>query len=155
MYLVYVPWQVVDEDDDMALAEGRRDERDATGKRVLKWLTSLEKHSIDKPESIDFIDAYGLVNCKYYLHELAEIARKRKQFTNDTKSVKKGPIESRPSGITYSVKKDKGKGKAKEVYQETLKEKHEAIEETTKKIINDVKGVLMFTDTPKLDYKVN
>ena len=95
------------------------------------------------------------MNRKYYLHELAEIARKRKQFTDDKKSVKKGLIESRPSGITYSVKKDKGKGKAKEVYQETLKDKHEAIEEIAKKVINDVKGVLTFQDKPKLDYKVN
>ena len=95
-----MPWQVVDEDDDMALAEGRRDGRDAMGKRVLKWLASVEKHSIDKPESIDFIDAYGLVNRKYYLHELAEIARKSKQFSDEKKLVKKGLIESRPSGIT-------------------------------------------------------
>ena len=90
----------------------------------------------------------------YKLQELAEIAKKRKQFTNE-KSVKKGPIESRPSGITYTIKKDKGKGKAKEIYQEMLKEKHEAIEKITKKIIKDIKGVLTFTDTPKLDYKVN
>ena len=89
----------------------------------------------------------------YKLQEFAEIAKKRKQFTNDKKSVKKGPIESRPSGITYTVKKDKGKGKAKEIYQETLKEKHEAIEKIAKQIIDE--GVLMFTDSPKLDYKVN
>ena len=91
----------------------------------------------------------------YKLSELAEIARKRKQFSNDKKLVKKGPIESRPSGITYSIKKDKGKGKAKEIYQETLKEKHEVIEKIAEKIIKDVKGVLTFTDTPKLDYRVN
>ena len=105
-----MPWQVVNEDDDVALAEGNRKGRDTTGKRVLEWLASLDEYSIDKPESIEFINAYGLVNRKYYLHELAEIARKRKQFSNDKKSVKKGPIESRPSGITYSVKKNKRKG---------------------------------------------
>ena len=76
------------------------------------------------------------MNRKFNLNELAEIARKRKQFSDDKKSVKKGPIESRPSGITYSVKKDKGKGKAKEIYQETLKDKHKAM---MKEIIN--KGV--------------
>ena len=95
------------------------------------------------------------MNRKYKLQELEEIAKKRKQFTDDKKLVKKGPIETRPTGITYTVKKDKGKGKAKEVYQETLKDKHEAIEKITKQIIDDVKGVLTFTDTPKLDYKVN
>ena len=31
-YPVYVPWQVVDEDDDVALGEGRRNGRDMTGK---------------------------------------------------------------------------------------------------------------------------
>ena len=91
----------------------------------------------------------------YKLKELAEIAKKRKQFSNNKKLVKKGPIESRPSGITYTVKKDKGKGKAKEVYQQMLKEKHKAIEKIAKKIIKDVKGVLTFTDTPKLNYRVN
>ena len=91
----------------------------------------------------------------YKLQELAEITKKRKQFTNDKKLVKKGPIESRPTGITYTIKKDKGKGKAKEIYQETLQEKHEAIERITKKIIDDIKGILTFTDFPKLDYKVN
>ena len=95
------------------------------------------------------------MNCKFDLHELAEIARKRKQFSDDKKSVKRGLIESKPSGITYSIKKDKGKGKAKEVYQEMLKDKHEVIEKITKQIIEDVKGVLTFTDTPKLDYRVN
>ena len=50
---------MVDEDDDVALGEGRRDGRDTTGKRVLKWLARLDKHSIEKPESIEFIDAYG------------------------------------------------------------------------------------------------
>ena len=155
VYPVNIPWKVIDEDDDMALGEARRNGRDVTGKRVLRWLTSLEECSIEKPESIDFIDAYGCVNRKFNLQELAEIAKKRKQYSDDKKSVKKGPIESRPSGITYSVKKDKGKGKAKEVYQETLKDKHEAIEKIAEKIIKDVKGILTFTDTPKLDYRVN
>ena len=36
-----------------------------------------------------------------------------------------------------------------------LKDKHEAIEKIAKQIIDDVKGVLTFTDEPKLDYKVN
>ena len=150
-----MPWQVVDEDDDVALGEGRRNGRDTTGKRVLKWLASLDKNSIEKLGSIEFINAYGGVDQQYKLKELAEIATKRKQFTNDTKSVKKGLIESRPTGITYTIKKDKGKGKAKEIYQETLKEKHEAIEKIAKKIIKHVKGVLTFTESPKLDYKVN
>ena len=91
----------------------------------------------------------------YKLQELAEIAKKRKQFTKEKKSVKKGPIESRLTGITYTVKKDKKKGKAKEIYQETLQEKHEVIERIAKKIIDDIKGILMFTNSPKLDYKVN
>ena len=90
----------------------------------------------------------------YKLQELAEIAKKRKQFTNE-KLVRKGPIESRPSSITYTVKKDKGKGKAKEIYQEMLQDKHKAIEKITKQIIDDVKGVLTFNESPKLDYKVN
>ena len=64
-------------------------------------------------------------------------------------------VESRPTGISYTVKKDKGKGKAKEVCQPMLKEKQEAIETITKKIILDVKGISTFEDKPKLDYKVN
>ena len=155
IYKVDVPWKVINEDDDMALGEARRNGREVTGKQVLQWLASLDECSIEKPESIDFIDAYGCVNRKFNLQELAYIAEKRKQYKDDKKSVKKGPIESRPSGITYSVKKDKGKGKAKEVYQETLNDKHEVIEKIAKQIIDDVKGVLTFTDTPKLDYKVN
>ena len=62
-------------------------------------------------------------------------------------------VESKPSGITYKIS-DK-KGKAKEVYKEMLEQKHQAIEEITKNIINDVKSVLTFEDHPKLDYKVN
>ena len=31
-YLVHVAWKVVDEDDDVALGEGRRNGRDTTGK---------------------------------------------------------------------------------------------------------------------------
>ena len=56
-----------------------------TGKQVLRWLASLDECSIEKPESIDFIDAYGCVNRKFNLQELAEIARKRKQFSEDKK----------------------------------------------------------------------
>ena len=124
----------------MALGEARWNGREVTGKRVLQWLASLDECSIEKPESIDFIDAYGCVNRKFNLNELAYIAEKRKQYKDSKKSVKKGLIESRPSGITYSIKKDKGKGKAKEVYQETLKDKHEAIEKITKQIIEDRKS---------------
>ena len=131
----------------MALGEARRNGREVTGKRVLRWLASLDECSIEKPESIDFIDAYGCVNRKFNLQELAEIAKKRKQFSDDKKSVKKGPIESRPTGITYNVKKDKRKGKAKEVYQETLKDKHEVIEKIAKQIIEDVKGSVTATST--------
>ena len=155
MYLVNIPWKVINEDDDMALGEAGRNGREVTGKRVLRWLASLDEYSIDKPESIEFINAYGSVDQLYKLQELTEIAKKRKQFTNKDKLVKKGPIESRPTSITYNVKKDKGKGKAKEIYQETLQEKHEVIEKIAKKIIDDIKGILTFTDSPKLDYKVN
>ena len=96
----------------MALGEAGQNGTEVTGKRVLKWLTSLDEYSIEKLGSIEFINAYGGVDHKYKLQELVEIAKKRKQFTNDKKSAKKGPIESRPTGITYTVKKDKGKGKA-------------------------------------------
>ena len=94
IYKVNVPWKVINEDDDMALGEARRNGWEVTGKRVLQWLASLDECSIEKPESIDFIDAYGCVNCKFNLEELAEIARKRKQFSDNKKLVKKGPIES-------------------------------------------------------------
>ena len=114
------------------------------GKWVLKWLTSLEKCSIDAPESIELIDAYGNVDCMYMLKCVVKSAQTRKQL-----------VESRPTGISYKVKKDKGKGKAKEVCQPMLKEKQEAIEEIAKKVIVDVKGMLTFEDKPKLDYKVN
>ena len=110
-YLVHVPWKVVDEDDEVALGEGRRNGRDMMGKWVLKWLTSLEKCSIDALESIEFINAYGKVDCMYMLKCVVELAQSRKQL-----------VESGPTGISYKVKKDKGKGKAKEVCQPTLKE---------------------------------
>ena len=138
MYLVHVPWKVVDEDD------GRRNGRDMMGKQVLKWLTSLDECSIDALESIEFINAYGKVDCMYMLKRVVELAQSRKQL-----------VQSKPTGISYRVKKDKGKGKAKEVCQPTLKEKQEAIETIAKKIIADVKGVLTFEDKPKLDYKLN
>ena len=80
----------------------------------------------------------------YMLKRVVESAQSRKQ-----------PVESRPTGISYKVKKDKGKGKAKEVCQPTLAEKQKAIEEITKKIIANIKGVLTFEDKPKLDYKIN
>ena len=139
-----MPWKVVDEDDEVALGEGRRHGRNTTGKQVLKWLASLEKCSIDALESIELIDAYGNVDCMYILKHVVESAQSRKQL-----------VESRPTGITYKVKQDKGKGKAKEVCQPMLKEKQEAIEEITKRVIADIKGVLTFEDKPKLDYKVN
>ena len=140
-----MPWQVVNEDDDVALGEGRRNGRDMMGKRVLKWLTSLDKYSIEQPKSIEFIDAYGHVDCMYELKRVVELAQSRKQKT----------VESKPIGISYKVKQDKGKGKAKEVCQPTLKEKQEVMEEISKRIIADIKGVLTFEDKPKLDYKVN
>ena len=154
-YPVDVPWKVVNKNDDMALGEAGQNGREVTGKRVLRWLASLDEYSIEKSGSIEFINAYGGVDRLYKLQELAEIAKKRKQFTNDKKSVKKGLIETRPTGITYTIKKDKGKGKAKEIYQGTLQDKHAAIEKIAKQIIDDIKGVLTFTDSPKLDYKVN
>ena len=80
----------------------------------------------------------------YMLKCVVESAQSRKQ-----------PVESRPTGISYKVKQDKGKGKAKEICQPTLKEKQEVIEEIAKRVIADVKGVLTFEDKPKLDYKVN
>ena len=80
----------------------------------------------------------------YMLKCVVKSAQTRKQL-----------VESRPTGISYKVKKDKGKGKAKEVCQPMLKEKQEAIEEIAKRVIVDVKGVLTFEDKPKLDYKVN
>ena len=110
----------------------------------MKWLTSLDKCSIDASESIELIDAYGNVDHMYMLKRVVKLAQSRKQ-----------PVESRPTGISYKVKQDKGKGKAKEVCQPTLKEKQKAIEEITKKVIADIKGVLTFEDKPQLDYKVN
>ena len=80
----------------------------------------------------------------YELKHVVELAQSRSKKT----------VESRPTGISYTVKKDKGKGKAKEVCQPMLKEKQEVVETITKKIIVDVKGVLTFEDKPKLDYKV-
>ena len=80
----------------------------------------------------------------YMLKHVVESAQSRKQL-----------VESRPTGISYNVKQDKGKGKAKEICQPMLEEKQKAIETIAKKIIEDVKGVLMFEDKPKLDYKVN
>ena len=137
---------MVNEDDEVALGEGRRNGRDMTGKQVLKWLASLDKCSIDALESIELIDAYGNVDRMYMLKHVVELAQTRKR-----------PVESRPTGISYKVKQDKGKGKgkAKEVCQPMLKEKQEAIEEIAKNIIADVKGVLTFEDKPKLNYKVN
>ena len=87
-------------------------------KQVLKWLASLEENSIDKPKSIEFIDAYGHVDCMYELKCVVESAQSRKKKT----------MESKPTGISYKVKQDKGKGKAKEVCQPTLKEKQEVID---------------------------
>ena len=37
IYLVNIPWKVINEDDDMALGEARRNGREVTGKRVLRW----------------------------------------------------------------------------------------------------------------------
>ena len=96
----------------------------------------------DALESIEFINAYGHVDCMYKLKHVVELAQFRKQ-----------PVESRPTGISYTVKKNKGK--AKEICQPTLKEKQEAIETIAKKIIEDIKGILTFEDKPKHDYKVN
>ena len=132
----------VNEDDDVEMGQGRRNGRDTMGKQVLRWLTSIEKYPIDALESIEFINTYGHVDHMYKLKHVVESAQSRKQ-----------PVESRPSGISYKIKKDKGK--AKEVCQPMLTEKQEAIETITKKIIEDVKGVLTFEDKPKLDYKVN
>ena len=102
-----MPWKVVDEDDDVALGEGRRNGRDMTGKSVLKWLTSLDEYSIEKLKSIEFINTYGHVDQVYELKHVVELAQSRKKL-----------VEYRPStGISYKVKTDKGKGKAKEICQ--------------------------------------
>ena len=73
-----MPWKVVDEDDEVALGEGRRNGRDMTGKQVLKWLASLDKCSIDALESIELIDAHGNVDCMYMLKHVVELAQSRK-----------------------------------------------------------------------------
>ena len=61
----------------------------------------------------------------YELKRVVKSAQSRKQL-----------VEYRPTGISYIVKKDKGKGKAKEVCQPMLKEKQEVIETITKKNYN-------------------
>ena len=53
------------------------------GKRVLKWLTSLDEYSIDKLKSIEFIDAYGCVDCMYELKWVVESAQSSVEITLD------------------------------------------------------------------------
>ena len=48
-----------------------------TGKRVLKWLTSLDENSIETPKTIEFINTYGHVDCMYELKHVVELAQSR------------------------------------------------------------------------------
>jgi hypothetical protein len=184
-------WEGICEVDEMASRDG------ASGdfwlglmKRWLKEQAILQelvrigdlKCSVNPPEFIELIDAYGNVDKMYQLpnRKKAPVTPPKKHSPAPPSPPKLYPLSS----SEFPTRKDKGKGKAREVYiseternklkqkldryKESLKnpnslvekplstsEEDEFIKKLASEVTDQIRGVMSFTETPKLDYVIN
>jgi hypothetical protein len=140
------------------------------------------KCSVNLPEFIEFIDALGNVDKMYRLPN-----RKNIPVTSTKKCSPAPPSPpklSPSSSSEFTSRKDKGKGKAREIYISqsernklkqkldrykelhrnpnslienpfSMSEEDEFIEKLASEVTDQIRSVLSFTETPKLDYVIN
>jgi hypothetical protein len=179
-------WEGICEVDEMASRDG------ASGDfwlgLVERWLKEqalireLVDCSVYPPEYIELINASGKVDKMYRL-----ASRKNKPTTPPKKRSPAPPSPPKlypSSSSEFPTRKDKGKGKARDVYisqsernklklkldqyKESLKnpnslvekplsisEEDEFIKKLASEVTDQIRGVMSFTETPKLDYVIN
>jgi hypothetical protein len=140
------------------------------------------KCSVNPPEFIELIDAYGNVDKMYQLpnRKKAPVTPPRKHSPAPPSPPKLVPSSS----SEWETRKDKGKGKAREIYiseternklkqkldryKESLKnpnslvekplstsEEDEFIKKLASEVTDQIRGVMSFTETLRLDYVIN
>jgi hypothetical protein len=179
-------WEGICEVDEMASRDGASgDFRLGLVERWLKeqaLIRELVDCSVYLPEYIELISASGKVDKMYRL-----ASRKHKPATPPKKRSPAPPSPPKlvpSSSSEFPTRKDKGKGKAREIYisqteQNKLKqeldrykellrnpktlvekplstsEEDKFIKKLTSKVTDQICGVMSFTETPKLDYVIN
>jgi hypothetical protein len=184
-------WEGICEVDEMASRDGASgDFRLGLMKCWLKEQAMLQelvrngdlKCSVNPPEFIEFIDALGNVDKMYRLPN-----RKGIPVTSPKKRslAPLSPPKLNPSSSSeFPTRKDKGKGKAREIYiseseRNKLKQKldqykelhrnpnslienplstleeDEFIKKLASEVTDQIHGVMSFTETPRLDYVIN
>jgi hypothetical protein len=179
-------WEGICEVDEMASRDGASgDFRLGLVKRWLKeqaLIRELVDCSVYPPEYIELISASGKVDKMYRL-----ASRKQKPATPPKKRSPAPPSPPKlypSSSSEFPTRKDKGKGKARDVYisqsernklkikldqyKESLKdpkslvekplstsEEDEFIKKLASEVTDQIRGVMSFTETPKLDYVIN
>jgi hypothetical protein len=184
-------WEGICEVDEMASGDGASgDFRLGLMKRWLKEQAILQelvrigdlKCSVNPPEFIELIDAYGNVDKMYQLPN-----RKKAPVTPPKKCSPAPPSPPRlvpSSSSKFPTQKDKGKGKAREIYiseternklkqkldqyKESLRnpktlvekplsmsEEDEFIKKLASEVTDQIRSVMSFTETPRLDYVIN
>jgi hypothetical protein len=184
-------WEGICEVDEMASGDGASgDFRLGLMERWLKEQAIIQelvrigdlKCSVNPPEFIELIDALGNVDKMYRLSN--------RKDAPVTPPKKRSPAPPSPpklvpsSSSEFPTRKDKGKGKAREIYiseternklkqeldryKESLRnpktlvqkplstlEEDEFIKKLTSEVTDQIRGVMSFTETPRLDYIIN
>jgi hypothetical protein len=184
-------WEGICEVDEMASRDG------ASGdfwlglmKRWLKEQAIIQelvrkgdlKCSVNPPEFIEFIDALGNVDKMYRLPNRKDIPVITKEAFTGSPVTTKTCIHH--LHLSFPTRKDKGKGKAREIYisqsernklkqkldryKESLRnpnslvekplstsEEDEFIKKLASEVTDQIRGVMSFTETLKLDYVIN
>jgi hypothetical protein len=140
------------------------------------------KCSVNPPEFIEFIDALGNVDKMYQLpnRKGIPVTSPKKHSLAPPSPPKPNPSSS----SEFPTRKDKGKGKAREIYiseseRNKLKQKldrykelhrnpnslmenplstleeDEFIKKLASEVTDQIRGVMSFTETPRLDYVIN
>jgi hypothetical protein len=179
-------WEGICEVDEMAPRNGASgDFRLGLVERWLKeqaLIRELVDCSVYPPEYIELIGASGQVNKMYRL-----VSRKQKPATPPKKRSPAPPSPPKlvpSSSSKFPTRKDKGKGKARDIYiseserkklqikLDQYKELHrnpnslmekplstseedEFIKKLASEVTDQIRGVMSFTETPKLDYVIN
>jgi hypothetical protein len=184
-------WEGICEVDEMASRDGASgDFRLGLMEHWLKEQAILQKLvkngdlkcSVNPPEFIEFIDALGNVDKMYRLpnRKNTPVISPRKRSLASPSPPKLVPSSS----SKFPTQKDKGKGKAREIYiseseRNKLKQKldrykelhrnpnslmenplstseeDEFIKKLTSEVTDQIRGVITFTETPRLDYVIN
>jgi hypothetical protein len=179
-------WEGICEVDEMASGDFRLGlmkhwlEEQAIVQELVK--KGVLKCSVNLPEFIEFIDALGNVDKMYRLPNRKNVPVKS---TKKCSPAPPSPPKLTPSSSSeFPSRKDKGKGKAREIYisqseRNKLKQKldrykelhrnsnslvekplstsdeDEFIKKLASEVTDQIHGVLSFTETPKLDYVIN